>query len=116
RLNDLGEERRVVLIIGVDHHDDVGAGAKGFAVAGFLIGAVAVVAIVNEQFQSKLAGDLGGLIGAAVVHQDDQVDHIAGQVRIGHVEGFGGVIGRHHHHDFGFVQTHSYSARARTIN
>ena len=82
----------------------VGAGAQGFAVAGLLVGAVAVIAVVNEEFQSQFAGDLGSLVGAAVVHQNDEIDHVARQIGVGHVERLGGVVRRHDHHDFGFIQ------------
>ena len=115
-LDDLRQQRGIVLIIRVDHHDDVGAGAQSFAVAGLLVGAVAVVAVVNEQFESQLAGDLGGLVGAAVVHQDDQVDHVARQIGIGHVERLGGVIRRHHHHHLGLGAHNRSSGRAATMN
>ena len=116
-LDDFGQQCGIVLVIGVHHHDDGGAGAQGLAVAGFLVGAVAVVAVVDEQFEAHFAGDLGGFVGTAIVHQDDQIDHLARQIGVGHVERLGGIVGRHDHHDFGFVGAHTlYSVRARTMN
>src|SRR5208282_2517064 len=43
-----GYEQRRVLIIGMDHEDHVGAGGQSFAIAGLLIAAIAVVAVVHE--------------------------------------------------------------------
>src|SRR6185437_14235346 len=42
-----------VLIVGVNHDDDVGAGAEGLAVAGLLVAAITVVAVVSEGVQSQ---------------------------------------------------------------
>ena len=40
RVEDLGQQSRVVLIVRVDHHHDIGAGPKRFTVTGLLIGPV----------------------------------------------------------------------------
>ena len=84
--DDFGKQRGIVLIIRVDHHDDIGAGVQRLAVAGLLVGAVAVVAVVNEQLQAQFARDAGGFVFAAVVDQDHQVHHVVRQVGIGHVQ------------------------------
>ena len=102
RPDDLRQKRGIVLIVGVHHHHDVGAGSQRFAIAGLLIGAVTVVAVVDEQLEAQFAGDARGFIRAAVIHHDHQVHHVLRQVGIGHVQSLGGVIGRHHHHDLGF--------------
>ena len=62
------------------------------------------------------AGDLGGFVGTAVVHQDDQIDHVARQVGVGHVQGLGRVVSRHDHHDFGLVGAHSVLLRPGAHN
>ncbi len=111
-----GSSVGIVLIIRVHHHHDVGAGPERFAVAGLLIRAVAVVAVVNEQLQPHVARDLGGFIGAAVIHQNDQVHHLVRQIGVGHVQRFGGIVGRHDDHDFGFVRHASLSGAAVTMN
>ena len=89
------------MIVGVHHDHDIGAGAQSFAVAGLLVGAIAVVAVVDEQLQAQITGDARGLIGAAVIHHDHQIDDVLRQVGIGHVQRLGGVVGRHDHDDLG---------------
>jgi hypothetical protein len=58
----------------VDHDDDFGGCFQGFAVAGLLVGAVTVVAVVHEDFESEFGPKAGGLVAAAVVHDDDEID------------------------------------------
>src|ERR1019366_5467680 len=65
-----GYEQRCVLIIGMDHDDDVGAGGQSFAVAGLLIAAIAVVAIVNEGLQAEPVRDFEGAIGTVIVDEN----------------------------------------------
>ena len=43
----LWEQARVVLVIGMDHHNDVGPSAKRLRVTRLLIGAIAVVQVVS---------------------------------------------------------------------
>src|ERR1700728_2174006 len=49
-------QQRRVLVIGMKHDDDVGAGGQSFAIAGLLVASVAVVAVVLEDIQAKLPG------------------------------------------------------------
>lgn len=76
RLYDLRKQCWVILIIWVHHHNDVRPSFEGFPIAGFLIRTVAVVAVVNEQLEPQFTGDLNGLIGAAIVDKDNQIDHV----------------------------------------
>ena len=48
RLDKLGNELRIVLVVGVKHDDHLGALLEGFDVAGFLVPAVAPVLDVND--------------------------------------------------------------------
>jgi len=68
------------LIVGVHHHHDVGSGSQRFAIAGLLIRAIAVVAVVDEQLEAQLAGDSRGFIRAAVIHHDHQIHDVLRQV------------------------------------
>src|SRR5277367_4091570 len=43
-----GDEGGIVLVVRMDHDDDVGASGEGFTVAGLLIASVAVVRVVDE--------------------------------------------------------------------
>ena len=63
----MGSEGTVVLIVGVDHDDDVGALRKSEGVAGFLVGAVAAILGVNENLETELGCDFGGRVGGAIV-------------------------------------------------
>ena len=59
------------------HHDDhVGAFGEGLAIAGLLVAAVAVVAVVHEHAQAEAARDLDGSIGTVVIHQDADVNQL----------------------------------------
>ena len=85
----------VVLVVGMDHDDDVGPAVEGFAVARLLIAAVAAVLRMDDHGQAHLAGHLDGAVLAAVVHQDDLID--AARRHVGQRRGQRalGVVGRH---------------------
>ena len=72
---------------------------EGFGVAGLLIAAVPVVAIVNEQLQIELARDLHGGIRAAVVDEQDEVHAVVRRRRVRRPQGLRRVVGGHDHHD-----------------
>src|SRR5438105_1260470 len=99
RLDDLWDERGVVLIVGVDHDDDVGAGAQRLRVARLPIGAVAVVAVVHEDLEPELPRDFERRVGRAVVHEDHEVDRVLRQLLVGHAQRPAGVVRRHHDDD-----------------
>ena len=48
-----GHQQRRVLVIGVHHDDDVGARRQRFAIAGLLVAAVTVVAIMHKELQAE---------------------------------------------------------------
>src|SRR6202140_3503 len=64
-----GDQQRRVLIVGVEHDDDVGARREGLAVAGLLVASVAIIAVVLEDVQAKAAGKIHSLVGAGIVGQ-----------------------------------------------
>ena len=99
RLDDLRDEPRVVLIVGVDHDDDVGSGSERFRVAGLLVGAVAVIPVVDEDLQPELPGDLERRVGRAVVHEDHHADGVLGQLLVRHPKGAARVVRGHDHDD-----------------
>src|SRR3989442_1186895 len=65
--------------------------------AGFLVGAIPVVPVMDKQFEAQLPGDPGGFVGTAVIHQDYQIHHLVRQVGISHVEDLGRILGTHYH-------------------
>jgi len=58
----------------VQHDDDVGAAPERLRVAGLLVAAVAAVAVVDQRVDAEAARDLGGLVLAGVVGEDQVVD------------------------------------------
>ena len=65
---------RLVLVVGMEHDDDVRARPEGQRVAGLLVAAVAMVAPVEGVADAQPARDLTGLVRACVIHDDDLVD------------------------------------------
>src|SRR5262249_47996841 len=90
------EERRdqaaVVLVVRVQHENDVCAVGEGGVVAGLLVSAVAAVLLVNDGGQAEFAGDIDGVIAASVIDEDDFVDAIARQIIDGGLQGRFGVV------------------------
>ena len=70
------DPRRVVLVVGVEHDDDVGAGRERRVVAGLLVAAVAEVLAVDDDVEPELAGDVDRLVARHVVDEDDPVDDV----------------------------------------
>jgi len=88
-----GDEEGRILVVGVDHDDDVGVAGEGLGVAGLLVGAVAAVGGVDGGVEAEIEGEGDGAVGAAVIDEDDVVDE-GGQLADGGFESEGGVIGR----------------------
>ena len=95
RGDQVGDPGRVVLVVGVEHHDDVGALLEGGLVARLLVAAVAQVLLVDDHVEAELAGDVDGLVLRHVVDEDDPVDEIVGDVRVRPLERLRGVVGGH---------------------
>ena len=89
------DDPAIVLIIRMDHDDDVGPAVEGFAVARLLIAAVTAVLRMDDHGQTHLAGHLDGAILAAVVHENDLID--AARRHVGQRRGQRslGVVSRH---------------------
>ena len=104
RWNQLGR----VLIIRVDHDDDVGPRFERQAIAALLVSTVALVHVMNMDLDAfQTARDGNCVIAAFVVHQDDAIDQLlVADFVISLSQGFGGVIRRHHHHHF-LISIHS---------
>lgn len=90
---EIGYESAVVLVIGVEHDDDVGAVVEGGVVAGFLVGAVAAVDGVADDGQAEALGDFDGVVAGAVIDEDEFGVTAGGDVADGGFEGGGGVVG-----------------------
>ena len=89
-----------ILIIGVHHHHDIGAQFQGFGVTGLLVAAIAHIPLMQKTPDAESPGHLHRLIVGGVVHQQDFIHHVKGDVLKGAFQGLGGVIGRHDHQHF----------------
>jgi hypothetical protein len=67
----------------VQHDDDLRAPRDRFGVAGLLIRAVTEIAFVHQRLNAELASQLYGPVVAGVVDQQDPVDYLSGDLRVG---------------------------------
>ena len=108
----LGNDLRIVLMIGMDHHHDLaGHFIHRCSIAGLLIAAVAAIPFMDNHAHRKLAGQLDRPVAGAVIDQQDLVDPSAGDVVVCGAERSFRVVCRQHGDDFLFVQRHGLGAR-----
>lgn len=86
---------RVVLVVGVDHHDIVRAPVERLPIAGLLVSAVAQVLLVPNQGDRQPLGDLRGLVPARVVDHDHLVATVVGEPGEGELQGLRRIVGGH---------------------
>ena len=101
RLDELGDDPRLVLAVGVQHHDHVRVALERLQVARLLVAAVADVVRVPDDVQRQLARQLDGVVGGGVVDEDDLVDPAARDARDGRLERLRRVAGGHDDDDLG---------------
>jgi hypothetical protein len=89
-----------VLVVGVKHDDDIGASFERGLVAGFLVAAVAAVFGVNDGLESQLLGHHHGFVAAGVIHEDDFVHHVHGDLGARGLQGLARVVGGHDNDHF----------------
>lgn len=104
------DKLRGVLIIRMDHDDDIGSGFKGESVASLLVPAVSLIDLVNMDLHAlQAARDVYGVVAAFVINENNHVhDALLPNFLIGTADGFCGIVGRHDHYDF-FVSIHKRS-------
>src|ERR1043165_8029895 len=90
------DQVRRILIIRVQHDDDIRTTPQRFAIASFLVAPVAKVLAMYKSGEAQFSGDFCGRITATVVDQNDLVDKVLGDFAISLFERFCGVIGRHY--------------------
>ena len=98
RLDQLGDQLRLVLAVGVQHDDDLRVALERLEIAGLLVAAVTDVVRMPDDAHSEPARDLERLIGGAVVDEDDLVHDVAWDRAHGELERLRRVQ-RGHHHD-----------------
>ena len=90
--------QRCVLVVGVEHDDDIGASGQSFAVAGLLVASVAVVAVVLKDEEAEAAAEIDGMVGTVIVDQDADVDQ-ARQFIDGDLQSLLRIVGGHDDRD-----------------
>ena len=87
-----------VLIIGVQHDDDVRTQAESRVVAGLLIATVAPIGVVlNRVLDAQRLGERQRVVGASVVDEHDIVDDVDRNLAIGPFQRPRRVVGRQNH-------------------
>ena len=108
RVEQVGNDPRVVLVVGMDHHDDVGAPLERRPVARLLVCPVAPVARVDDDVDPETARDLDRPVPGRVVHEDDVVHEVLRDVVVRLLEGPLRVVSGH---DDGDAQHRAYTPR-----
>ena len=89
-------ERPVVLIIGVQHHDHVRVGLEREPVARFLVSAVPTVLGMLMHLDSQLPCDFDSVVRAGVVYEDDVLAGAFWKPPKRRLEGLPRMVGRQH--------------------
>jgi hypothetical protein len=87
------------LVVGVEHHHDARAALERLGVAGLLVSAVAAILLVHQHVQAQLVGHAHGLVGGAIVDEDEIVGHRPIDLGDGAPQGLLRVVCGHHHAD-----------------
>jgi hypothetical protein len=102
---DRGDEERhrlgVVLVVGVEEHDNVRTLLDRSRVAGLLVAAVPAVLRVHVDRDPELACELDGVVGARVVDEDERVGRSGRDLGDGLLERPLGPVGGQGDHDLG---------------
>src|SRR5258708_25245107 len=88
----------------MNHDHDIGVPAQRFTITGLLVAPVTHVLFVDERHHAQLRRDLGRVVAAAVVDQNDFVHKITGNVAVSLLQSLGRVISRHDDYEFLAVQ------------
>ena len=91
---------RVVLIIGVNHHNDIGVGFQDGIVTSFLVGAVTPIFLVDEDVESEISSNFDSSVGAAIITDYYLVGSTEWDITYGFFQSEFGVVGRHYNDNF----------------
>jgi len=94
---------RVVLVIRVNHHDNLGASLESRAIAGLLVRPVAEVGRVHDDVKPEAVRLLDRPIARGVIDENDVVDAPLRDIRVRPLERLFRVVGRH---DDGHLRSH----------
>ena len=98
------DEARIVLVIRVEHDDDIRSVREGGVVAGFLVAAVSAILRMDDGRDPELPRDLRRLVPAAVINQDHLIYDVMGNVAEGILQRFLCIVGGHDHDDFSLLK------------
>ncbi len=93
------EEARVVLVIGMQHGDDVGLACDRRPITRFLIRSIPAIFGMHDGCNPEVPGNLCRIIGAAVVHEDDLIHEVVGDSSVCRNERLRRIVGGHHDND-----------------
>src|SRR5581483_11758666 len=111
--NGVRNHAAIVLVVGMNHDDNVGAMLQRVAVTSLLIAAVATILWVLDDDQTHFAGHLHRAIATAVIHEDHFVDRADGHIRQRRRQCGFGVISREDSNDLVLTLGHSIRLRAK---
>ena len=93
-----------VLVVRVQHHDDVGPLFQRERIAGLLVAAIAAVGRMTVGADAEPFGDRDGGVVAGVVNQQYAIDDIVRDRRMAGSQGLFRMVRGHHDDDFLTVQ------------
>src|SRR5262249_5756392 len=82
------------------HDDEIGAPFQGQPIAGLLVPAITLVAVVAEHKEVVSARHLDRLVGGEIVHQDDVVDDVRRDLAERPLQRARRIVGRQDDTDF----------------
>ena len=99
-----GDQLRLVLVIRMQHDDDVGAFSQRQRIASLLVGAVAAILRMPVRDHAEAARHRQRRIVAGIIDQQHRIDDVTGNLKEAFLERFLGAVRRHHHDDLLSVQ------------
>jgi len=82
-----GNEFRRVLVVRVEHDDDIGPHVQRCQVAGLLVSTVSQVLFVDDRCNAETRRHGGGIVTARIVDQNHAVHKLEGDLMVGHLQG-----------------------------
>jgi len=105
------DQARGVLVVGVNHDDDLRAQFERGVIASLLVATVTKVFFMDNGAQSELAGNLDCIVSAGVIDDQNFIRNITRNLGNRSFEGFLRMVRGHHHHYF-FAVNHMRIVRA----
>ena len=83
----------------MQHRDDVRAPLERFGITRLLIPAVTAVFRMNHKWYAETLRNLNGVIARCIVHEQEVIDHVHGNLGYGLLEGSPCIVGgKNDHH------------------